>query len=162
MPARDNIRYLELRFTPVALSRAEDFPLQDVIHWVTAAAREASRKYRLPVGLIASVNRHESLELAREVVSLAAQFIPAGMVGLDLAGNEAEFPAAPFAGLFREARQAGLHLTVHAGEWAGAANVREAIEVLGAERIGHGVRGSSRTLQPQRWLPSEARSSRSA
>ncbi len=138
--ARDNIRYLELRFTPVALSRAEDFPLKDVINWVAAAAQKASHKHRIPVGLIASVNRHESLELAKEVVSLAAQSIPMGMVGLDLAGNEAEFPAAPFAGLFREARQAGLHLTIHAGEWAGASNVREAIELLGAERIGHGVR----------------------
>jgi adenosine deaminase len=59
---------------------------------------------------------------------------------MDLAGNEAEFPAKPFAGVFRDAHQSGLKLTVHAGEWAGAANVREAIEVLGAERIGHGIR----------------------
>ena len=59
---------------------------------------------------------------------------------MDLAGNEAEFSAEPFLGVLSEARQAGLKLTVHAGEWAGAANVREAIEVLQAERIGHGVR----------------------
>jgi len=59
---------------------------------------------------------------------------------MDLAGNEAEFSAKPFAGIFSEAKQAGLHLTIHAGEWAGADNVREAIEQVGAERIGHGVR----------------------
>ena len=59
---------------------------------------------------------------------------------MDLAGNEAEFSAKPFAGIFTEARQAGLHITIHAGEWAGAENVREAIEDVGAERIGHGVR----------------------
>ena len=46
----------------------------------------------------------------------------------------------PFASIFAEAKQAGLHLTIHAGEWAGAKNVREAIDELGAERIGHGVR----------------------
>lgn len=138
--ARDNVRYLELRFTPVALSRAEGFPLHDVMDWVIDAAQEAARKYRIGVGLIASVNRHESLELAREVAWLAAESTGKGMVGLDLAGNEAEFPAAPFADIFTEAREAGLHLTVHAGEWAGAGNVREAIELLGAERIGHGVR----------------------
>ena len=63
-----------------------------------------------------------------------------GIVGIDLAGNEAEFPAEPFHGIFREARQAGLHISVHAGEWGPAANVREAIEQLGAERIAHGVR----------------------
>lgn len=138
--ARDYVRYLELRFTPVALSRAEGFPLHDVMDWVTRAAQEAARKHRIAVGLIASVNRHESPELARQVAWWAAEYSSRGLVGLDLAGNEAEFPAAPFVDVFREARQAGLHLTVHAGEWAGARNVREAIELLGAERIGHGVR----------------------
>ena len=63
-----------------------------------------------------------------------------GVVGIDLAGNEAEFPSDPFHGIFREARQAGLHTSVHAGEWGPAANVRQAIEELGAERIAHGVR----------------------
>jgi adenosine deaminase len=59
---------------------------------------------------------------------------------MDLAGNEADFKSEPFYALFREAKQAGLHITVHAGEWGPAVNVREAIEQLGAERIGHGVR----------------------
>jgi adenosine deaminase len=138
--ARDNVRYLELRFTPVALSRAEGFPLHDVMEWVCSAARQASEDMGVKVALIASVNRHESVELAEQAVWLAAQNMDKGMVGLDLAGNEAEFPGEPFAGLFNEARQAGLHITIHAGEWGGAENVREAIEVLGAERIGHGVR----------------------
>lgn len=137
---RDQVRYLELRFTPVALSRAEGFPLREVMDWVTHAAQEAARLHRIPVGLIASVNRHESPALAREVARLAAEYTGRGLLGLDLAGNEAEFPAAPFAEIFREAREAGLHITVHAGEWGGAGNVREAIELLGAERIGHGVR----------------------
>jgi len=74
------------------------------------------------------------------VAWLAAAHIDDGIVGMDLAGNEAEFSAKPFAGIFSEAKQAGLHLTIHAGEWAGADNVREAIEQVGAERIGHGVR----------------------
>jgi adenosine deaminase len=62
------------------------------------------------------------------------------MVGMDLAGNEAEFPTQPFIGIFKEARQAGLRITIHAGEWGPAKNVREAIEEFNAERIGHGVR----------------------
>jgi adenosine deaminase len=78
--------------------------------------------------------------LAEQVAWLAANQIKNGLVGLDLAGNEAEFSALPFEGIFKEARQSGLHITIHAGEWSGAANVREAIESLGAERIGHGVR----------------------
>ncbi|MBI5351800.1 MAG: adenosine deaminase [Chloroflexi bacterium] len=138
--ANDNIRYLELRFTPVALSRAEGFPLHDVMDWVITSAQDAAKKSRIKVGLIASVNRHESSELAEQVAWLAAERIQDGLVGMDLAGNEAEFKSDSFKGIFKEAKQAGLHVTIHAGEWGPAENVRNAIEDLGAERIGHGVR----------------------
>jgi adenosine deaminase len=138
--ARDNVQYMELRFTPVALSRAERFPLHDVMDWVCTSAAAAAEEFGIQVRLIASVNRHESPELAEQVAWLAAAHIEDGIVGLDLAGNEAEFSAKPFAGIFNEAKQVGLHLTIHAGEWGGADNVREAVEQVGAERIGHGVR----------------------
>jgi adenosine deaminase len=138
--ARDNVRYLELRFTPVALSRLEGFPMHDVIDWVITSAQAAAAQHGIKVNLIASVNRHESPELAEQVAWLAAENLPRGLVGLDLAGNEAEFKAEPFLGIFKEAQQAGLRLTVHAGEWGPSANVREAIEAFGAERVGHGVR----------------------
>ena len=138
--SKDNIRYLELRFTPVALSRAERFPLHDVMEWVCASAKEGAKKYGVTVRLIASVNRHESLELAEQVIRLAAGMKEKGIVGIDLAGNEAQFPAKPFISLFKEAHQAGLAVTVHAGEWGGPENVREAIEKFNAVRIGHGVR----------------------
>ena len=138
--AKDNVKYMELRFTPVALSRAERFPLHDVIDWVITSAKEAAEKHNINVKLIASVNRHESTELAEQVAWLAAEHINNGLVALDLAGNEAEFPSQPFNGIFKEARQAGLHVTIHAGEWGPAQHIKEAIEELGAERIGHGVR----------------------
>jgi adenosine deaminase len=138
--AKDNVRYMELRFTPVALSRAEGFPLHDVVDWVITSSQEAAKKHKIKVGLIASVNRHESPELAEQVAWLAVEHIKDGLVGLDLAGNEAEFKSDPFHGIFREAKQSGLRMTIHAGEWGPAANVRDAIENLGAERIGHGVR----------------------
>lgn len=138
--AKDNVKYMELRFTPVALSRAEGFPLHDVIDWVLSSAKDAAEKHGMSVKLIASVNRHESTELAEQVAWLAADHVKDGLVGLDLAGNEADFPSQPFYGIFKEAKQAGLHVTIHAGEWGPAYNVREAIEEIGAERIGHGVR----------------------
>ena len=138
--AKDNIRYLELRFTPFALSRAEGFPLGDVIDWICESASQAAREFHLIVRLIASVNRHESPDLAEQIAWLAADRMDKGLVALDLAGNEAEFPAEPFVSIFQEAKRAGLHITIHAGEWGGAANVRQAIEKFDAERIGHGVR----------------------
>jgi adenosine deaminase len=138
--AKDNVRYIELRFTPVALSRAEGFPLHDVMDWVVESANDAAQKYKVKVGLIASVNRHESPELAEQAAWLAASYMKDGLYGLDLAGNEAEFKTDPFYGIFKEAKQAGLRITIHAGEWGPAENVRDAILHLGAERIGHGVR----------------------
>lgn len=138
--AADNIRYLELRFTPVALSRVEDFPMNEVLDWVIQGANEASSKYEISTRLIASVNRHESLELAAKVIELAIDRREDGIVGIDLAGNEAEFPTTPFAPLFQEAKQSGMRITVHAGEWGGPENIDQAINLLGAERVGHGVR----------------------
>ena len=78
--------------------------------------------------------------MAEQVAWLAADQIEDGLVALDLAGNEAEFPSEPFYGIFKEAKQSGLHVTIHAGEWGPAKHIKEAIEDLGAERIGHGVR----------------------
>jgi len=138
--ALDNIRYLELRFTPVALSRAEDFPLSEVMDWVLDAAKAGERENGVITRLIVSVNRHESVEMAEKVVQLAVDRKDTGIVGVDLAGSEANFPAAPFSDIFKEAQKAGLQVTIHAGEWAGSDNVREAIEVFNANRIGHGVR----------------------
>ena len=138
--AKDNVRYMELRFTPVALSRAERFPLHDVMDWVLTSARAAAEQHGVIVRLIASVNRHESTDLAEQVAWLAAEHANDGIVGLDLAGNEAEFKSEPFYGIFKEAKQAGLHVTIHAGEWGPAIHVKEAIEDFEAERVGHGVR----------------------
>ena len=137
--AADNVKYLELRFTPRALAATMDFPLADVTDWVMAAAERAVQEFDVEVKLITSMNRHESVKLGESVARIAVDRMKHGVVALDLAGNEASFPATPFAPVFREAKQAGLGITVHAGEWAGAESVREAIEHVGADRLGHGV-----------------------
>lgn len=138
--AADNVRYLELRFTPIALSAAQSFPLADVIDWVIENVEISSQRNQIRTRLIVSLNRHESVQVAEKIVALAIDRKDRGIVALDLAGNEAQFPALPFAGVMREAKQAGLHITIHAGEWGGARNVGDAILSLFAERIGHGVR----------------------
>jgi len=138
--ARDHVRYLELRFTPAALAQSGLFHLEDVTRWVIDATALAASAHGIEVGLIVSINRHESLEIAEETVRIAVDHIHDGVVGLDLAGDEVEFPAQPFRSILASAKQAGLGLTIHAGEWTGAENVRHAILELGADRIGHGVR----------------------
>lgn len=138
--AKDNVRYMELRFTPVALARIRGFTLGEVMDWVIQSTQETSRRVGIETRLIASVNRHESTHLAEEVAKLAVDRMSQGIVALDLAGNEAMFPSEPFVGIFKSAREAGLHLTIHAGEWAGPENVAEAIAILETDRVGHGVR----------------------
>lgn len=137
--AQDNIRYMELRFTPVALSKARNFPLDETMDWVLEAAVAAADAYSIQVNLLVSVNRHEPVAEAEAVTKLAADRLSRGIVGLDLAGDEVNFPAEPFKALFQEARQAGLKICLHAGEWSGALNVAHAITEMQADRIGHGI-----------------------
>ncbi len=138
--AADNIKYMELRCTPKALSKLMDFSFDQVVSWVCEAVGEAARFADIRVRVIISMNRHESLLDAERAVRAAINHLEHGVVAVDLAGQEAGFPAEPFYPLFAQAKKAGLGITVHAGEWDGPENIRDAIEFMGAQRIGHGVR----------------------
>lgn len=138
--AADNVRYLELRFSPQALARARNFDLADVIDWVIQATDRASREHQIEVGLIVTLVRHDPLEQAAQVTDIACRRAGRGIVGLDLAGDEVKYAAQPFSPLFQQAKASGLGITIHAGEWANARGIREAINDLQADRIGHGVR----------------------
>jgi adenosine deaminase len=138
--AADNIRYLELRFNPAALARTQGFSFEEVTDWVIEAADRAQQDYPILVRLIATIVRHEGVENAQAIAEVAMARKDRGMVALDLAGDEVNFDAKPFAPVFAQAREAGLGVTVHAGEAGGAGNVQQAVIDMGATRIGHGVR----------------------
>ncbi|MEA3340084.1 MAG: adenosine deaminase [Chloroflexota bacterium] len=138
--AADNIKYLELRFNPAAPTREQDFSLDQVATWVCGAVARAQRDYEISVKLILQIDRRESLDMASEVLDIALAHRDEGVVGLDLAGYEVAYPARRFADVFHRAAQEGLGITIHAGEEGGGENVQEAIKLLGARRIGHGVR----------------------
>jgi adenosine deaminase len=138
--AAENIIYLELHFTPAALAQDRGFDLKDVFGWVTEAAQGAADQEDIQIGLIASINRHEPVAAGIGVARAAVDFMHKGVIGLSLAGDELRFPSDPFHPLLREARQAGLGLTIHAGEWVGADSVRRALDISPDVRIGHGVR----------------------
>ena len=138
--AADRVVYAELRFTPAAVAASRDFSLEDVMDWVLEAGREAAQANGARVAWIASVNRHEPVQLAERVAQAAADRHGRGVVGLDLAGNEVDFPTDPFVSIFRDAAKSGLGISVHAGEWSDGGSVYRAMESLGALRIAHGVR----------------------
>jgi adenosine deaminase len=134
--ADDNIQYLELRFSPAG----KHISPEEVMFNVTNAVRRATQDFPIQVGLLVTIVREFGVRVAEQVLDLALAYRNRGVVGLDLAGHEETHSGVPFADVFRRAREDGLHVTIHAGEVGGADNVREALELLGAERIGHGVR----------------------
>jgi adenosine deaminase/aminodeoxyfutalosine deaminase len=95
---------------------------------------------RLEVALIADVTRNFGPESGMRTAQLAARLQEFGVIGIGLGGDEARFPAELFEEVYAFARAQGLHTVAHAGEAAGAQSVRAAIDILGAERIGHGIR----------------------
>lgn len=137
--ASDNVRYMELRLTPVAIAARGKYTLDDVTGWVIDAAKQEAEAQGLHVNFVLSFNRHEPVDRAREVLELALARRKQGVVGLDLAGDERTFPAHPFAPIMIRAREEGLGISVHAGEWGDHAQIAYAIDELGATRIGHGV-----------------------
>lgn len=138
--AADNVHYLELRFSPQALSSVGGYDLGEAADWVITAVNQASIDHNIKVGLIITLVRHDPLPQARQVAEVAFARANKGILGLDLAGDEVRFPPAPFIPIFKEAKEMGLGVTIHAGEWASAVGVRQAIEELQADRVGHGVR----------------------
>jgi adenosine deaminase len=138
--AADNVRYLELRFTPMALARVQNFQLEDVTEWVLDAVEQAQRDLPIQVRLIVNFNRHEDVSIGQRSTQIAIANKHRGVVGIDLGGDEANYSAEPFSFLFHQAQEAGLGITIHAGEWAGVQNVLYAMEMIGTSRIGHGVK----------------------
>ncbi len=138
--AADGMVYLELRFSPAALTQSRPELLSDVISLVIQSATVASLQFDLPLGLIVCLNRHESVEFGERIINCALPFRSERLVGIDLTGDEQHFSALPFQGLLHKAKDSGMAITVHAGEWGGASNIEEAIVKLAADRIGHGVR----------------------
>ncbi len=136
--ALDRVRYVELRWAPL-LHTARGLGGRQVVEAVSRGAIEAGRRHGIEVRLIATLMRsHEPAANLAFVQDLDANGIPDGLVAVDLAGQEARFPDP---GRHRPAvelaREIGLHVTLHAGEWGGAAQVRRAL-ALDPERIAHG------------------------
>jgi adenosine deaminase len=137
--AAEGLERLELRFSPLFMSRPHGLDPVAVVEAVASGVRTAAREHRLSTALIGIMSRTfgpESCE--RELNALLTR--REQIAALDLAGDEAAWPGQLFEEHFRRGRDAGWHVTVHAGEAAGPSGVRHAIEHLGAERIGHGVR----------------------
>lgn len=135
----EGVDYVELRFSPWFMAEPHGLDAADVVGAVVDGARTGAKETGVGVKLIGILSRHYGTEIAsKELDAILAHHDH--ITALDLAGDEANFPAPLFAPHFRRARDAGLRVTVHAGEAAGPESIVWALDDLGAERIGHATR----------------------
>lgn len=137
-----NVRILELRYAPTFIALGHDHLSFEKIHQaIVKGIRKAEQEYPIAVGLICIIQRILPVADAEAVTEFAIDHKET-FVGLDLADNEVGFDSKPFAHFFEKAKNAGLGITVHSGEAdvpKAPRYVKDAIEFLGADRIGHGV-----------------------
>jgi len=127
--------YLEGIFSPAERVR-RGVAWETIFEGVCAGAEEAPIEIRLTP----DIPRGFTMEEARATVEWSARYRDRGVVGVGLGGLEAEFPPEPYEAVFAEAKSLGLGSVPHAGEVAGAASVRGALESLQADRLRHGIR----------------------
>ncbi|WP_431278980.1 adenosine deaminase [Leifsonia poae] len=137
--AADGQAYLELRFGPATHVR-DGFDLSAVIAAVCEGVEQGRQSAGIAAGVVVAALRLHDSDQNDAVARAAVSFAGRGVVGFDLAGDEARFPElAPFASAFAIARAGGLGLTCHAAEAGPGSAAVEAVELFGVTRIGHGA-----------------------
>ncbi len=137
--ARNGLHYVELRFSPGYMAMTHSLPVAGVVEAVIEGVREGCKAFDVQARLIGIMSRtFGEAACLQELEALLAH--RDAITAVDLAGDELGFPGSLFLSHFNRARDAGWHVTVHAGEAAGPESIWQAIRELGAERIGHGVK----------------------
>lgn len=138
---KEGIKLLELRYAPTFLVMGHDLTFDQAHQAVVRGIKRAEEKYDIVVGIMCIIQRILPVEEAEGVTQFAIDNKDT-FIGLDLADNEVGFDCKPFAPFFLRAKEAGLKISVHSGESnvpEAHTYVRDAIDHLGATRIGHGV-----------------------
>lgn len=137
--ARDNVRYLEVRYCP-RLSTRGGLTLDEVTAAERRGLARGERDFGVRTGIIDCSLRHYDPEVSLEIARAAVRNRPNGVVAFDLAGPEAGHPPSAHRAAFDCAAEGLLGITVHAGEAAGPESIAEALHYCHADRLGHGTR----------------------
>ncbi len=137
--ARQNIRYAEVTFSPDTNVANTGLPWPEILAGLNDGRARAGADFGVEWRWILDIVR-DNPESRQRVADWAIDSVEQGVVGLGLGGSERGHPPERYADAFATAREAGLHSVPHAGEVAGPESVWGALQALGAERIGHGVR----------------------
>ena len=135
--AADGVVYAEVRFAPEQHLR-EGLTLDEVVEAVVEGFRLGTAGTALTLGTIVTAMRHAAH--STEIAELAVRHRDAGVVGFDIAGSEAGNPPTRHLDAFQLVAAENFHITIHAGEAFGLPSIWEAVQLCGAERLGHGVR----------------------
>ncbi|SMX38097.1 adenosine deaminase [Maliponia aquimaris] len=140
--ARNGVVYSETFLSPDFCGGGDVGAWREYLLAIREAAERAERSHGITLRGIVTCIRHFGPDKARRAALCAAETAGDWLVGFGMAGDEKKGKQKDFAWSFDLAREAGLRLTSHAGEWNGPQEVRDAVEDLGVERIGHGVRAA--------------------
>ena len=135
----DNVIYVEIRFAPL-LHCEGVLNAKKVVEIICKSASIQSKKYNIDYGIILCTLRHYTEEDSLKTVKLVNEFSKKGVVGFDIAADEAGYPIDNHIKAFTYAKNNNLNITAHAGEAKGSESIWETINELHAKRIGHGVR----------------------
>jgi len=138
--AAHGVVYTETFLSPDFCGGGDVAAWGDYLHAIREVADEAERTLGITARGVVTCIRHFGPEKARPIALCAAETAGAFITGFGIGGDEGKGRLTDFSWAFDCAREAGLRLTAHAGEWGGPASVREAVEAIGVERVGHGVR----------------------
>lgn len=156
--SQQGIIYSEIRFAPQLHTR-KGLTMREVVIAALEGANRANRE--LPIGaalILCCMRGTDNVIQNEETVRLAAEFKDSGVAAIDLAGDESTFKTKSYENIFRQAKELGVSMTVHAGEADGPESIRAALK-FGAKRIGHGIRAVEDTelvkLLAERKIPLE-------
>lgn len=135
---KENIKYIEVRFAPIFHTK-KGLKLKEIIESVIKGIRDAEKFYDIKGNIIISCIRGLGLEHVYDSIEAGSKFLGKGVVAIDLAATEKEGFAVEYVDAMKLAKEKGYRITIHAGETGFGKNVGDAIKLLGAERIGHGV-----------------------
>jgi adenosine deaminase len=138
--AKNGVVYTEAFLSPDFCGGGDLGAWREYLHAINEAATRARAEFGIEMRGIVTCIRHFGPEKARATVVCAVETMGDFVTGFGIAGDEKIGKPKDFSWSFDAAREAGLRLTAHAGEWGGPTSVRDAIRDLGVERIGHGVR----------------------
>ncbi len=137
--SKENVKYMEVRYAPV-LHREKGLNLTEIIEAVLHGLADGKRDFGVDSGVILSGIRNISTEYSLRLAELAVAYKNFGVVGFDLAGAEANYPAKAHQEAFKLIRFNNINSTCHAGEAYGPESIHQALHIIGAHRIGHGTR----------------------